>query len=520
MGLLSFAETFPSGIRDTLWLMLAAVGLLLLIACSNVSSLLLAEGIAREREMAMRAALGAGRGRLLRQLLSESGVLALAGGALGVLLAYVGTKAIIFGLAPAWHGSRTNLAAAFQETGRGSSAGRRHSLARAALVVTQVALSVVLLASAGVMVRTMLAVRSVDLGVKPGPLLTLRIPFAEARYPDSRRRAEFIESLLERLAGTPGVAAAAVNTWFHPFGNFAAPVEIAGQAQQDSRRVTIHSVSPAYLSVHGIPLRRGRFFDEADMKTRRMVAVVSERFVKRYFAERETLGAVVRVPRLRQPPIRMASDQLEIVGVVGDTFGGSFREEIPEIYLPHTLAGLADCLIVRAIADSPMSILTAVRAQVLAIDKDQPVSDVKTLDRRLTESFFSSRQFNAVLFGVFAALGLLLAVVGVYGVLANAVTRRAREIGVRMAMGASLGDIRSLVAGQAARLLSIGIAIGLAATVLTSRLLEDLIWGVRPFDPVSIGAVALLLGLAGLAAAWLPARRAARVDPMTILRYE
>ncbi len=554
VGILSFAETFPSGIRETLWLLLAAVGLLLLIACANVSSLLLSESVSRQQEMAVRAAMGASRTRLIRQLLTESAVLALAGGALGVLFADLGMKAIlalvppftipdesevrinlsvlafslattmltafIFGLAPAWQGSRANLAGALKGAGRAAGPGRRQSLVRSTLVVTEVALSVVLLVSAGLMVRTMIAVETINLGVKTEKLLTLRVPLAETRYPDPRRRADFMESLLERLAAAPGVSAAAVNTNYHPFGNFGASVEIPGWTQQDSRRVVIHPVSQDYLTVYGIPLRRGRFFEPADIKGRRMVAVVSQRFVRRYFDGREALGATVRIPMLMKPPVRLSGDQFEIIGVAGDTLAGNLREEMPEIYLPHTLTGFADRLIVRAMSDSPMSVLPAVRSQVLAIDKDQPIFDVKTLEARLTENLFSSRRFNAVLFGVFAVLGLILASVGIYGVLANSVSRRTKEIGVRVALGASRGDVRRLILGEGARLLAVGVAIGLSAAWFTSQLLERLIWGVGRFDPVSVAAIALLLVAVGLLASWLPARRAARVEPMSALRHE
>lgn len=554
IGLRTFAETFPSGIREELWMLLAAVGLLLLIACANVSSLLLARGLARGSEMAVRLAVGAGRGRLVRQLLTESMALGLVGGVLGVGLAWAGMKgilavvppftipdesevrihlpvlvfsmlvtmaaAVIFGLGPALASTKTNVADALRSGGRGSVAARGHGRARSWLVVGEVALSVVLLVSAGLMIRTLLAAQNAALGVKPDRLLTLRVPMTAQKYPEAARRAELMEGLLERLEGAPGVQAAAVNTSWHPMGNFSVPVEVASQARQDNRRVTIHPVSAAYLSVYSIPLKSGRGLTRGDTRERRHVAVVSERFVRRYFPEGAALGKVVRIPALKEPPSSLADDQLEVVGVVGDTAGGGLVDERPELYFPHTLLGLSDCLTVKAASEDPLVALPAVRAAVREMDADQPASDVRTVEHRITERFHSGRRFNALLFGVFASLGLTLAAIGIYGVMANSVSRRTNEIGVRMAMGAGEGDIYRMVFGEGGRLLLIGVAVGLVAAAAASRLLAEMVWKARVFDPLTMGAVALLLGVVGLGACWLPARRGARVEPMAALRFD
>ncbi len=553
VGLLSFAETFPSGIRESLWLLFAAVGLLLLIACANVSGLLLTRGMAREKEIAVRASLGAGRGRLIRQLLTESLVMGVGGGILGIALAYVGMHAILklvppftipdesdtrinlpvlgfsivtslgtallFGLFPAWHASRTDLARGLKEGERGS-VGKRQSMVRGGLVVIEVALAVVLMVSASLMLRTMAAAQSVDLGVRAAGLLSFRIPFEPARYPKSERRAMVVEDLLDRLSRTPGVTAAATNTWFHPFGNFGAPVQVAGTAQQDGRNVIIHSVSTGYLNTYGIPLVRGRFLSAVDLNSKRRVAVVSERFVKRYLSKGEALGAVVSIPRLSKPPFSLPAQDFEVIGIAGDTLTGSLREQMPELYIPHTLAGVADCIIVRTSARDPMNILPSVRSQLSEIDPDQPLADTKTIETRLTEAYFASRQFNALLFGVFAALGLTLAMIGIYGVMANSVARRTREIGVRMALGATVASVLKLILSEGVLLLAIGVGVGLLGCLFTGRLLEQLIWNVQPFDPVSILLVSALLACAGLVACWLPARRAAHVDPLAALRQE
>ena len=553
VGLLSFAETFPSGIRDELWLLLAAVGLLLLIACANVSSLLLARGLERASEMAVRLSVGAGRGRLIRQLLTESMVLALCGGALGVLMAWVGMKAILavvppftipdesevrihlpvmgfsvlvtmatallFGLGPALAASKANLVDALKSGGRGAIAGRGHVFVRGALVVAEVALSVVLLTGAGLMIRTLVAVETVDLGVRTERLLSLRVPLTDLKYPDPARRADVMEQLLDRLQGAPGVEAAAVNTWWHPLGNFAVPVEVPSRAEQDKRRVTVNPVSDGYFGVYRIVLRSGRALTEADVSGRRHVAVVSEQFARRYFEGRSPLGQVLRIPILKEPPVRLADDSMEIVGVAADTASGNWREAQPELYFPHTLTGMSNCLTVRAIGEDPMTALPAVRAEIQAIDRELPVTDVKTIEARMGDQLLSGRRFNAILFGVFAGLGLVLALVGIYGVLANSVSRRTNEIGVRMAMGASGGDVQRLVVGEGARVLALGLGIGTVAAVWSSRLLEQMVWRVKPFDPLTVGAVIVVLVVAGVAASWIPARRASRVDPMSALRH-
>jgi len=554
VGVRSFAETFPSSIREELWLLLAAVGLLLLIACANVSSLLLARGLARWSEMAVRMSVGAARGRLVSQLLTESVVLALTGGLVGVLLAWVGMKAIltvvppftipdesevrihlpvlafslavtmvtavIFGLGPALASARTNLSEALRLGGRGAVAGRGHGLARGALVVVEVALSVVLLTSAGLMIRTLMQAQMAGLGVRTDKLLTMRVPLAETKYPETARRAAVIEDLLERLEGAPGVEAAAANSWWHPLGNFSVPVQVPSRAQQDSRRVTLNPVSSGYLAVYGIPLKSGRGLTRADVRQGLHVALVSERFVRRYFEGRDALGQVVRIPALKEPPMRLADDRMEIVGIVADTASGGLEDERPELYFPHTIAGVSNCLTVRATGEDPMSALPAVREAVRALDPDQPMTDVKTIEARMSEQMFAGRRFNAILFGVFAFLGLALAAVGIYGVMANSVSRRTNEIGVRMAMGAAEKDIYRMVLGEGARLLLIGIAVGTLTALATSRLLAQMVWKARVFDPVTLGAVALLLITVGAAACWVPARRGARVEPMSALRFD
>ncbi|MGH9673499.1 MAG: ABC transporter permease, partial [Bryobacteraceae bacterium] len=522
VGLLSFRETFPSGLRDTLWILFAAVGLLLLIACANVSNLLLSRAAGRQKEMAVRAALGAGRIRLVRQLLTESLVLAITGGAAGVLFAYGGAKAIlammppgiipdesevavntpvllfalgvsaltsiIFGLAPALHVSTPQLANPLKETGRAVTAGLRQKLLRGGLVVSEVGLSMILLVGAGLMIRTLMAMQDVPLGIRAGNVLTMRVPLTPQRYPEVAQRNAFIRELVERVAVTPGVAAAGVNTFVHPFGNFTTPIEVVGSTTPDDRPVTVHQINPGYLNVMGIGLVQGRVFTESEATTGQRLAVVNEMFVRRYLDGRPALGQIVRAPLLKRPPFRMADDSFQITGVVRDTLNRSLTNEIaPEIYVPYTLTGMSQTLVVLT-RTSPMALANDIRRQVYAVQPDQPVTDVRTIEIMLRDFVFGGPKFNLVLFSVFAGLGLALAVIGVYGVISHSVSQQTQEIGVRIALGAGFGDIARMVLLRGLRLLLIGIAVGIAGGALAVRLIERQIWSVSRYDAVTFGA--------------------------------
>jgi predicted permease len=553
VGLLSFKETFPSGIREVLWLMFGAVGLLLLIACANVSNLLLSRAAGRRREMAVRASLGAGRGRLVRQLLTESLLLSLAGAAVGVALALASLRgilalappatipdeaeialnlpvllfalavaalcSILFGLAPALHAATPDLTEPLKESARSAGGGRRAGLFRSGLVVAELSLSVVLLAGAALMIRTVLAVQSIDTGLPIGSVLTMRVPLSERQYTSPARRAAFFRDLLQRVETLPGVTAAAVNTWVHPIGNMSVPVVVDG-VEPSERRVVVHQVSEAYPRVMGIPSVAGRSFEEADVAVVRRLALVNQAFVRLYFAERPALGARVRIPRLRSAPYNMSDDAFEIVGVVRDTVNAIPATEIsPELYIPFTVTGMANHLLVRT-PGSPQPLAASIRAQVHALDRDQPVTDVKTLETWIAELVYARPRFNLTLFSMFAFLGLALAVIGVYGVISHAVARQTQEIGIRMALGARTLDVARMVLLRGSKLLLLGLAFGIAAAWAVTRLLKQQIWQVAPFDPLSLGAVSLLLLATGLLACLLPALRAAAVQPVRALRDE
>jgi putative ABC transport system permease protein len=553
VGLLPFTETFPSAIGRDIWVLLGAVGLLLLIACANVSNLLLSRAAARQREMTVRAALGAGRGRLVRQLLTESLVLSAAAGVLGTLLAFAGlpsilslvppgtipdeaeialnlpvlafalfvsaAASIVCGLVPALHSSRRDLAGSMREVGRSLAGNSRQAIARKALVITEVALSLMLLAGSSVLLRAFMAMQHVELGVPADRVLTMRVPLPPQRYPDAARRIAFFQELLRRVSAVPGVAVAAVNSGLHPMGNMSAIAEIAGAAPS-SDAVQVHHVSADYTNVVGVRLIAGRLFTEADVNRSDPVALVNERFVRTRLAAVTPLGQTVRLPRLKDPPFLAANTAFQIVGVVHDTPNAGLADPImPEIYVPFTAVGMSNLLVVRTHGD-PAGVTRAVVSQVYSVDQGQPVTAVRTLDAILSEGQFATPRFNLILLSIFAAMGLALAIVGVYGVMSSAVAQERQEIGIRMALGADGRAIGRMVILRGSRLLLAGMVLGLAGSIGAGRLLARQVWRVSAFDPIAFAIVSAVLLTVGLAACAWPARRAARIDPIVALRQD
>jgi predicted permease len=551
VGLLPFTETFPSGITGDIWVLFGAVALLLLIACANVSNLLLSKVTSRQREMTVRAALGANRGRLVRQLLTESLLLALLAGVLGTALAYAGLPAIlalvppgtipdeseitlntsvlmfaiavsalasvISGLAPALQGSSADLVGAMREAGRGLAGSSRQAILRKSLVVVEVALALMLLAGSSLLVRTYAAMNGADLGYPPDRVLTMRIPLPPRNYPDAARRIAFFEDLLSRLPSVPGVQAAAINTGLHPFGNMWTTAEVAGAAPS-AELVAVHQVSAAYFDALSIRLGTGRYFTGTDINNVQPVALINERFARTRLENRSPLGQTIRLARLKQPPFSAQNDSFQVIGVVRDTLNRGLAESVmPEVYVPYSVTGVANILAVRTNLD-PLSLSRSIVAQVYAIDRNQPVMEVKPVDVLLKEYEYATPRFNLILLAVLATVGLILAVVGVYGVMSTAVAQQRHEIGVRMALGATGGTITGMVIRRGLWLLAIGLALGLAGAGAIARLLARQVWNVPPFDPLAFALVSLILLIAGLQACFWPARRAARVDPIAALR--
>ncbi len=552
VGLVSFKETFPSSIRQNLWVLFGAVGLLLLISCANVSNLLLSKAAGRQREMAVRAALGGSRSRLLRQLLTESLILALAGGIAGTALAYgalsviltlvppntipdeseialnlpvlIFTLAIsaatslVFGLAPALYTSGRNLANPLRSSGR-SLAGGTQTILRKSLVVGAVALSIMLMVGASLMIRTVLAIGNVDIGFRTDRVLTMRVPLPELKYPDASRRVAFFARVLPEIGGIPGVKAVGLNTGVHPLGNQRWPIEVPGMPANE-QPVVMHQVNADYTSALAIRLVKGRVLTTSEVEARWQLALVNEAFVRTRLQGGEAIGRLVRIPRLKQPPANMADDAFEIVGVVGDTLNRGVTDQLmPEIYIPYTLLGIANRLAVLT-DGNPTAVTRAVLERIYATDPDQPVTDVRTMESLLGDFVYAGPRFNVVLLSVFAALGLALAVVGVYGVMSHTVSQQTREIGVRIALGADPRSVAQAVIRSGVLLLLAGVGLGLAGSVFAARLLARQIWSVSPFDPISFAAVSAALLIAGLQACAWPAWRAARTQPIIALRQE
>jgi putative ABC transport system permease protein len=548
--------TVASGeMRTSLRLLLGAVAFLLLIACANVANLQLARGTTRAREMAVRTSIGAGRSRLLRQLLTESVLLSAAGGALGVLFAFAAINSIValmpefyvpnesrvainvpvllfslgvslitgivFGLVPALQTSKADATEALR-AGRSTAASSHGSRTRDMLVVIEVALAVVLLVSAGLTARTFFVLQSTDTGVTADRVLLMGVPLPAKKYSTLEQHNRFAEELLARVSTLPGVEAASFGP---PLGGPRTAYSIVGQVADQSRRIGFNLVGADHLRMFGIALRAGRMFDAAEMRRGDRVAVINEAAVALWPAGENPIGARLRLAVLEKPPGRALVDtarppEVTIVGIVANTRNAGLRAEpAPELLMPYSIIAQPQrTLAVRSSGD-PNLLLNPVRAEVRAMDAEQPLGRPITLSELLGEEF-SQPRFTMALFAAFAALGLVLAAAGIYSVLTFHVSRRTHELGVRMALGAPRRHVLGLMLAMGGRLVLAGRAIGIGASFLTTRLLSSQLFGVAPADPVAYAAVIMVLGLVTLVACYLPARRAADVDPMVALRQE
>jgi putative ABC transport system permease protein len=538
-------------VERALLVLFAAVGVVLLIACANVASLLLARAMGRQREIAVRAALGASWGRIVRQLLTESLLLAAIGGAAGLFLATWGVDllkalspanlprmqdarldgrvlmftllvslltSLVFGLIPALRAARADLNEALKEGGRGGDGPGRNRL-RGALVVAEVAMAMALLVGAGLLINSFVRLQRVNPGFDPHQVLTLRVDLPEAKYREGRQIINFNQEFLRRVERLPGVRSAAM-VFKLPLGGSDASnrFEVEGQPSDKSRPLSagLRVSTPGYFHTLGIPFIDGRDFSERDQEKSAPVVIINETLAERYFPNQNPIGKHIRpdISFAGAPPWR------EIVGVVGAVrHGGPGKEPRPEFFLPHAQIPFVSLTTVVRVAGDPLAIVGAVRNEVRAMDSELPVDRVKTLDQYLTESVAQPR-FNMLLLGLFAGVAMILTAVGLYSVMAYSVTTRAREIGVRMALGARRHDVLRLVISQGMKLTLIGVAIGLVAALALTRLMASLLFGVTPTDPTTFVGVALLLTAGALLACYLPARRATKVDPMTALRCE
>ncbi len=557
-------ESLVAELRPALRILLVAVGFVLLIACANVANLLLARGTARQKEVAIRRVLGARRLRLIRQLLTESAVMALLGGALGLLLTFwtldllrsispgegpgwiphldwiridravLGfillvslLMAVLFGLAPAFQLSKPNLNESLKEGGRTQTEGFRGRQLRDLLVVSEVALALVLLLGAGLMARSFIKLLRVDPGLDPKNVLTMQIWLSESKYQQGQDVAAFYQQVLLRVGALPEAqAASAIN--FLPLSGWGDSVHfaVAGRAESSPGEEPVADyrvIDPNYFRAMRIPLLRGRWFTEDDRESAPGVVIINENLARRFWPREDPIGKRMRLkfPEAKAPWRPEASGSwLVIVGVVGDVRDAGRDPEVePVVYMSyHQNPSRLMRLVIRT-ASEPLSLASAVRQELLALDKDQPVMEIKTLERFISESS-SRRRFSTVLLGVFAALALLMSSVGIYGVISYSVAQRTHEIGVRVALGAQRRDVLKLVVGQGLLLASVGVAVGLVAALALTRFMSSLLYGVRSTDPLTFGFISVVLTGVALLASYLPARRAMKVDPMVALRYE
>ena len=547
--LVSLLDQTVGKLRPALFVLLGAVGLVLLIACVNVANLMLARATARQKEMALRTALGASRWRVVRQLLTESFALAALGGACGSLLAVWGVDllvamspetiprlheigvdrqvlgftllvsmatGIIFGLAPALAASRPNLNEALKEGGRGATPGASRGRMRGALVVAEVALALLVLVGAGLLVKSFVRLRSVDPGFQPARLLTMWLFLSDAKYAQQARRLAFLKDLTTRLEALPGVEGVGIGDDLPIAGTDSSmDLTVEGREAGNGERLMagVHVVNPGYLEAMGIPLLKGRTFTERDTSEAPEVLLVNETMARRLWPGEDAVGKRIK---LGTPDGAWA----EVVGVVRDVkHNGLNAEPTMDAYGSHLHDPWPWMSVSLRSNLEPTALEASVRREMQAIDPNQAISNVKTMDQVIGESV-GERRLSMVLFGLFAAVGLLLAGVGIYGVIAYGVTQRRHEIGIRMALGAQTGDVLKLVVGQGMVLALAGVATGLAAAYGLTRLMTSLLFGVSATDTVTFVAIALVLGCVALLACYIPARRAAKIDPMVALRCE
>ncbi len=551
----SLTDLVVGRFRTTLYIVLAAVGLLLLIGCGNVANLLLARATTREKEFAIRSALGASRSRLIRQLLVESLILALGGALLGALLAWGGLKFIValmpqdiipaeavirlnapvlmftlavavmtaltFGLVPALKAARKDLNEPLRDSGKGLSGGFRHGKLRNAVVILEVALSLTLMVAAGLLMRSFVALREVHLGFQPDHVMSARLPLPVERYKTADQIAGFYRPLLLRLKSLPGVVAATETSTLPPYGGIPSEIEVPGKTHSEKWESIFQLCSEGYFQVLRIQLLNGRTFTEAEVAGARKLALVNQTFLNKYLPGENPIGRQVRILQLADFEDKVADPTFEIIGVVADVKNRGLQDPPgPEIWIPYTVTGSAFRGILVRTAQEPLSMLKAVRHEVWATDSNVALTLTGTLEGYISQFSYAGPRFGFMLMIIFGTIGLILVTIGVYSLLSYTTARRTQEIGIRMALGAQGADVLSMVIRMGLRLVAIGVGVGLIVSLALGRILATQLWGVSAYDPWTLTCVPIVLLLTGFFACWLPARRAARVNPLVALRYE
>jgi putative ABC transport system permease protein len=553
---LTWVDGIVGQFKTTLYTLGAAVGLLLLISCANVANMLLGRGASREKEMAVRASLGAGRGRLVGQLLVESLALALLGAVVGCGFAYLGLPAlvaaipeglipreaqirldvpvllfslgvaaltaVVFGLVPALQTVRRDLVEPLRDSGKGLSGGSRGGRLRGALVVAEVALSLVLLAGAGLLMLSFVKLQSQDLGLNPENVLFARLPLPRGQYTTAAAKRQFFSQVIERVRALPGVVSAAATTSLPPYGGPRSEVDVPGREHAETWRAIFQLCSADYFKTLGLRHLRGRLLDERDVDEGRKVAVVSQLFVDQYFGTDDPLGRTITLRALAtQPESPVEDPRFEVVGVVATVMNQGIRDApMPEAFVPYTITGSYDRGLLVRTAGPPEALANSVRDAIWAVDRNVAVTLAGSLVRYLTQFSYAEPRLGLVILGVFASVGLVLVSLGVYSVVAYTVSRQTHEIGIRVALGASRADVLRMVFRMGLGLIGLGVLVGVAVSLGATRVMAHQLFGVTPHDPASLAVAVAVVALAGAAACYFPARRATRVDPMVALRYE
>jgi predicted permease len=552
VAVVSIAEEITGGIRSTLLLIFGAVIFVLLVACANVANLLLARASVRHKEITIRSAIGAGRGQLVRQLLTESLVLSVLGGGLGLLIASWGTRVVsvagasinpmfqdihldlrclaftvvvsiitglIFGLAPALQISKPNLSESLKEAGRGSGAAASRNRLRSALVVSEIALTLILLVCAGLLIRTVLRLRNVDTGFNATNVLAMNVGLPAAKYPKPENVIAFNKQVIERITALPGVKAAGTTSVLPLSDNFdgrGLAVEDHPKPRGEEISVDLYVATPGYLQALEISLLKGRLITEQDSNSAANIALINKTMAAQLWPNADPLGKRIKFPGSEKNPQPWRT----IVGVVNDVSQYALDKTPPmQIYLPHAQFPTSFNSIVVRTENDPAVMVNAIRREVLAVDRDQAVFNVTTLEQ-LRGNSIGIRKFFMLLLLVFAALALVLAAVGIYGVMSYVASQRTYEIGIRMALGAQTRDVLKLIIGNGMTLAVIGVGAGLAGAVALTRLMSGLLFGISATDAMTFVSVSAGLILVALLACYIPARRATKVDPLVALRYE
>ena len=542
--------------RGVLYTLFGAVTLLLVIACCNVANMLLARATTREREISIRAAIGASRGRIVRQLLVESALLALGGLIAGCLLAYAGVAALArfmprqgvpwetqlrvdqpvlifallaaavatvgFGLFPAWQSARRDPGAGTNIGGRSGTSGRGQTRMRSGLVVAQVALSIVLLLGAGLLMRTFVKLVGADLGFDPRNVLVANLAFPSTPNAPPADHRNFYREALDRLQALPGVERVAVTSGLATFGNIESPLEIPGAPPQEQARAFVQLSSEHYLETLGLRLLAGRPMSSSEVQAGRLVAVVNQAFAKRYFEGQNPVGREIRLMRLAAlPPTPLPDPTFMVIGVSSDAKNQSIQEpSAPQVFIPYTVRPSSNVSIFVRTTTDPARILNMLRHEIQAVNPQAALIEPDTLEAIMGRVFYARPRFSLLVLGIFACTGVVLVAFGVYGVLAYTVSQQTREIAIRMALGGDRGHVVRMVVRLGLRLIAAGLVFGIAASLATNRLLVNQLWNTSPQDPLTFLVALSVIVLVGALACWVPARRAVRVEPMVALRHE